>query len=308
MPTQILVVDDSVIEQRLVGRLLKKGLPDIAVSYAMDGQEALNAIAAVIPDLVISDLRMPVMNGLELVESIKARGYGVPVILMTSNGNEKIAVQTLQAGASSYVPKLAFDKNLISTITSVLSLSRRQLNRQRVLSSLDALESRFVLKSDTSLIAPVIAFLQEQLEALRLFDQLQMTQIGVAIHESLTNAIYHGNLELDSELRQEDETNFYRLADARRQDVRHSERRVRLVATMSINELRVVIRDDGPGFQPADIQSLTSDLNLDRIGGRGLLLIRSFMDEVSHNAQGNEITLVKRPAPRISEAASANVA
>jgi CheY-like chemotaxis protein len=40
------------------------------------------------PDMVISDLHMPVMNGQELIENIKARGYGVPVILMTSFGNE----------------------------------------------------------------------------------------------------------------------------------------------------------------------------------------------------------------------------
>ncbi|MDZ4684537.1 MAG: response regulator [Planctomycetaceae bacterium] len=101
MVTRILVVDDSPVEQRLVGRLLEKALTDIAVVYADNGQQALDTITAALPDMVISDLRMPVMNGLELVQNIKTRGLGLPVILMTSYGNEQIAVQALQSGAAS---------------------------------------------------------------------------------------------------------------------------------------------------------------------------------------------------------------
>jgi DNA-binding NtrC family response regulator len=104
---------------------------------------------------------MPVLNRLQLAESIKARGYGVPVILMTSYGSEEIAVQALRAGAASYVPKLALEKNLIATIKSVLFVSSRQVNRRRLLSTLDSAESRFVLENDTSLIAPLIDYLQE---------------------------------------------------------------------------------------------------------------------------------------------------
>ena len=196
MATQILVVDDSLIEQRRVGRLLQNGIAGVAVTYAGDGQAALDAIAVAMPDIVVSDLRMPVMNGLQLVESIKVHGYGVPVILMTSYGSEEIAVQALRAGAASYVPKLALEKNLIATIKSVLSVSSRQVNRRRLLSTLDSAESRFVLQNDTSLIAPLIDYLQEQILTMRLFDHLQTTRISVAVQEAIANAIYHGNPQL----------------------------------------------------------------------------------------------------------------
>lgn len=301
MATQILVVDDSLIEQRRVGRLLQNGIAGVAVTYAGDGQAALDAIAVAMPDMVVSDLRMPVMNGLQLVESIKAHGYGVPVILMTSYGSEEIAVQALRAGAASYVPKLALEKNLIATIKSVLSVSSRQVNRRRLLSTLDSAESRFVLQNDTSLIAPLIDYLQEQILTMRLFDHLQTTRISVAVQEAIANAIYHGNLELDSELRQDDEGNFYRLAEERSRSPEYAARRVRVEATLSAAEVRVLIHDDGPGFNPSDVRNPTEEINMDRIGGRGLLLIRTLMDEVSHNPQGNEITLVKRAAARASE-------
>lgn len=301
MGTQILVVDDSEIEQRLVGRLLQRGMPEVTVGFASDGQQALDAISAAMPDMIITDLRMPVMNGLELVENIKALGYGVPVILMTSYGNEQIAVRALQTGAASYVPKLALEKILLSTVQSVLSLSSGQMNRQRVFRLIDSVESRFDFQSDTSLISPLISFLQEQIGMMRLLDESQMTRVSVAIYESLTNAIYHGNLELDSELRQDDESVFYRLADERRLDPRFAVRRVHLAARLSVDEVRVVIRDDGPGFKPAEVCDPTHEINVDRIGGRGLLLIRSFMDEVSYNSKGNEISMVKRASPRPPE-------
>ncbi len=302
MTTHILVVDDSPVEQRLVGRLLEKGLSDVKVTYAANGKEAFESISLTMPEMVISDLRMPVMNGLELVESIKTRGFAVPVILMTSYGNEEIAVKALQAGAASYVPKLARDKILIETVKNVLSMSRGQSNRRRVLSTLDSVQSSFVLGNDCSLISPLIDYLQEQIGMLRLFEDMQLTRIAVAIHESLTNAIYHGNLELDSELRQDDEGDFHRLADERRKDAQYADRKVRMTATMSRNALQIVIQDEGPGFDPNAVRDPTEEVNMDRIGGRGLLLIRSFMDEVKHNSKGNELTLIKRATARIDGA------
>lgn len=160
MKTRILVVDDSPVERRLVGGLLERSLTDASVSYAENGQLALDVAAADMPDVIITDLQMPEMNGLELVESIKSRGYGVPVILMTSFGNEEVAVQALKMGAASYVPKRALATNLIETIKNVLSVSRGQQHRRRVLSTLDVVESRFVLENDTALISPLIAYLQ----------------------------------------------------------------------------------------------------------------------------------------------------
>jgi anti-sigma regulatory factor (Ser/Thr protein kinase) len=65
-------------------------------------------------------------------------------------------------------------------------------------------------------------------------------------------------------------------------------------ARLSRAEVSVTIRDEGPGFDPGSLPDPTDPANLGRIGGRGLLLIRTFMDSVTHNQAGNEITLVKR--------------
>ncbi len=67
-----------------------------------------------------------------------------------------------------------------------------------------------------------------------------------------------------------------------------------------IGEARFVIRDEGPGFDPAQVSDPTYRSNLDKPYGRGLFLIRAFMDEVLFNDKGNEITLIKRPPMTIA--------
>ena len=55
-----------------------------------------------------------------------------------------------------------------------------------------------------------------------------------------------------------------------------------------------MIRDEGPGFDPTKLPDPTDPANMEKASGRGLLLIRTFMEEVRHNDQGNEITMVWR--------------
>lgn len=292
--THILVVDDSPTERLRVGRLVQKGLKSVSISYAENGQDALDSLAKVQPDLIVTDLQMPEMDGLGLVRKIADAGDGIPVILMTSFGNEEIALQALNAGAASYVPKAVLNKHLITTLESVIALSQGKKNRQRVLQALTDVQSRFVLENDISYVPPLISYLQEQMARMRLFDESQLIRIGMALCEALTNAIHHGNLELDSEWRQNDEATYYRIAEERRHLTPYADRRVRMVATLSSHEVRFVIDDEGQGFAVEEVLDPTEDINMDRMGGRGLLLIRSFMDQVTHNSIGNSITLVKK--------------
>jgi anti-sigma regulatory factor (Ser/Thr protein kinase) len=72
--------------------------------------------------------------------------------------------------------------------------------------------------------------------------------------------------------------------------------------THSAHEAVFVVRDEGKGFDPLQIPNPIDAENLDKPSGRGLLLIRTFMDEVRHNGQGNEITMIKRRTPQSAAA------
>ena len=118
--------------------------------------------------------------------------------------------------------------------------------------------------------------------------------MGTALDESLLNAMLHGNLEVDSALRELDRGRAYReMIRDRRQREPYTDRRVRIGLRIGKEEIRIVITDEGPGFDPNEIPDPTLPGNMERASGRGLLLINTFMDQVVHNHQGNEITMVK---------------
>jgi CheY-like chemotaxis protein/anti-sigma regulatory factor (Ser/Thr protein kinase) len=291
--TLILVVDDNPVDRHLAGSLVEK-IPGMKAAYAAHGQEALEAIQKQQPDLVLTDMVMPEMDGLTLVQEVRGKYPLVPVILMTAFGSEEIAIQALQKGAASYVPKSNLAKDLAETLESVLSVAQADRHQQRLLECLTSSESHFLLDNDASLIPPLIGYLQENLTRMKLCDEIGRIRVSVALQEALVNAIYHGNLEVSSTVREEDDKEYQRLIDERRRHKDYRGRRVHVTARESPAEATYIIRDEGPGFDPSKLPDPTDPANLDRVTGRGLLLIRTFMDEVSHNATGNEITMVKR--------------
>ena len=291
----VLIVDDSQSACQFLGKIIEQvaGMKPI---YAPDARQALWLMERAIPAVVLTDLVMPEMDGLALVQEIRARYPSVPVIVVTAHGSESTVVLALRAGAASYVPKSALERDLLNTIQDVLHIASVSRTRQRVLSSLVGRESHFVLENDPELITPLIDVFLQELSAIAMGDQAVHMRIGVALREALSNALYHGNLEISSDLREDDDREFYALATKRRHEAPYDSRRIDVRASINQREASFVIRDDGPGFDVASLDRPLSPEDLLRIGGRGMLLIKTFMDETLHNGRGNEITLVKRPA------------
>lgn len=289
----VLVVDDSPVDRHLAGAIVDR-LEGWKALFASHGREALEAIGQQPPDVVLTDLLMPEMDGLELVQAIHARHPLVPVILMTAHGSEDIAIRALQAGAASYVPKKSLARDLGDTLEQILSASQTSRSQQRILDSLTRQEMHYQLDNDVALVAPLVGHIEQNLKQMKLCEPSGLVLLGVALHESLTNAILHGNLELSSELRESDEKLYYQEAQNRRTREPYSLRRVSVRVTLTHDEGIFVVRDEGNGFDPALLPDPTDPANLGRVSGRGLLLIQTFMDHVEHNARGNEIIMTKR--------------
>jgi CheY-like chemotaxis protein len=291
IPT-VLIVDDSPVDRRRTsGLVARRG--DLRAIVASDGHEAMEQIARDEPAVVVTDLQMPGMDGLELVQEIRRLHPGLPVVLMTAYGSEDIAIKALRAGAAQYVPKRMMARVLVETLDAVLALAAFDSRRRRLQSCVETSRSSFLLENDPELIAPFIALLQEDLDGLGLCDGNARTRVGVALQEALANALYHGNLEVSSDLRQSDERLFYAEANRRRGDEPYRSRRIHVTADLDRDRAIYRILDDGPGFDTSRLDAPFDPESLMRVGGRGLLLIRTFMDETRHNQAGNEITLVK---------------
>jgi CheY-like chemotaxis protein/anti-sigma regulatory factor (Ser/Thr protein kinase) len=288
----VLVVDDSTMDRHLAGGIIHK-MPAWKAVFAGNGVEALAEIEKQAPDIVLTDMIMPEMDGLELVQSIRARFPLVPVILMTAHGSEDIAIQALQRGAASYCPKKSLAQDLAETLEQVLTASQASRHQSRILASLTHHETHFVLDNDVSLVAPLVGYLEDCLTKVNLCEPSGLILLGVALHEALTNAIYHGNLELSSEIKETDENQYYALARIRRTQPPYTSRRVHVSARLSRDVATFTIRDQGKGFDPATLPDPTDPANLGKVSGRGLLLIQTFMDRVEHNEDGNQIIMTK---------------
>ena len=289
----ILVVDDSPVDRLVAERLILKNIPDARVLRASGGTEALGLLEAESVDLVLTDLNMSGMDGLQLVEAIRELYPQTPVILMTGFGNESISVRALAAGAASYVSKRGMPIELASTVNNVIALAHTDQTRHRLLSSQIRTATTFVIDNDPGLVQPLVTHVQDQIVLIQSEDVRDVTRIGVALAEALLNAIYHGNLEVSSDLRQDDESIFHLVVAERRRQEPYRSRRVHVKIDISPEEVRLSIRDEGPGFDAKAALDPSRKIDMERVGGRGLVLIGSFLDVVYHNAKGNEIHLIK---------------
>lgn len=296
--TTVLVVDDSAVDRRFVGGLLEKSFP-CTIKYAANGVEALARMKDATPDLIVTDLTMPMMDGLELVTSVRTHHPNVPVILMTAYGSETLAVKALTEGAASYVPKPQLADRLQDTIERVLALANADRSHQQLLNCLTRTEFSFCLENDAALIDPLVDLVQQMVAGIRLSDFSGRLQIGVALREALLNALFHGSLEISLEEMEAVQgkllgANELSLVEQRRLQPPYRDRRIFVDVRLSADEARFVIRDEGPGFEVTAAPEPDELGALEPEGGRGLSLMRTFMNEVTFNDAGNEVTMVKR--------------
>ena len=108
MDSDILVVDDSAAIRKILTRVLRQtGMAIQTIHEAGDGQDALAVMAQHRVDLVLSDINMPKMDGLQLLASLKASAqwHDIPVVMITTEGGETKVAEAVRLGAAGYVRK-----------------------------------------------------------------------------------------------------------------------------------------------------------------------------------------------------------
>lgn len=290
--SHVLIVDDSATDRKLAGRLLEKQ-GALEVRYAEHGQAALDRIADDPPDLVVSDLQMPLMNGLELVEAVRREYPSVPIILMTAQGSEQIAAEALRRGAASYVPKSHLAQQLCETAERILQASHADRLHSRLMHSLEEESCVFRLHNDPGLIEPLMDHVQELLRCLPLRDQSERLRVAVAVKHALWIAHHHGNLELPLDVDWDDE-GFAAEAARKRILPGYSGRTIEFRAQFSREQAVFTITHDGPGI---DWSKLPRDLELraaDQAWLSGFLMLPAVMDDVTCDRDRRSLSLLKK--------------
>lgn len=282
--TNILIVDDTDVDLLLMERLLNE--PGYTIVTAGDGVQALEKIREWSIDLILTDLQMPRMDGLELVRIVRKEHPNIPIILTTGQGSEEIAAEALQAGASSYIPKTKLSGMLSSTVKDVLDILNTERSYDGLLSQSISSRFQFELGVDPSLIPQMVDFVQRMLLSLTALDRIDRLRIAIAVDQALSNALYRGNLELGSH--HKIDTREFAVSETVEEQINSEEfrdRKIGVIFEIKSNRFGIRIQDDGPGFDTSSVGSW-DDPSL-----RGIILMNAFMDSVSYNDQGNVVEM-----------------
>jgi len=292
---RVLVAEDSPTQAQFVNFLLRDAGHEVELT--VNGVDALAAIRRQLPDVVLTDMQMPQMNGLELVEALRSEFPGLPVVLNTEFGSEELAVQALRSGAAYYIPKRNLAREVASLLEELLSVGSARKKQTLFLDRLSQTENQFILENDTDLVPQVVGHVESVMKQMALFDESEQMRIGIAVHEAVVNGMVHGNLEIGSELKSGDWQAYHDTIASRSKSTPYCDRRVVVVIRARRGPyLEVRVKDQGLGFDPGKLPDPTDPANIGKASGRGLLLIRTFFDSVNHSSTGNEIIMVKGKA------------
>ena len=156
-PARVLLADDNADMREYLQRLLRPGYD---VTTVTDGQKALEAARANPPDIVISDVMMPRLGGLQLVAALRAdlRTADVPVLLLSARAGQEAAIEGLEAGADDYLVKPFSAAELLARVRANVELARVRSHHARWRAALlDSLYEAFFLCDETGAVVEINA-------------------------------------------------------------------------------------------------------------------------------------------------------
>ena len=152
IPLNILLVEDDNIDAMEFRRALKKSQAEVAeIRVCKYAEDALQNLEIWQPSCAFIDYQLPKTNGLELLKKIKRMSPNLPVIVLTSHGDERIAVEMMKAGAMDYFPKSEITGEKLNkafhTMNQMFEMERQQVETQKELSEKEEFIDKIALLS-----------------------------------------------------------------------------------------------------------------------------------------------------------------
>jgi DNA-binding response OmpR family regulator len=263
---RILVVDDDPQIRSLLEDVLE--LKNYNVITADDGSTAIDLLKKTKIDLVITDLQMSGVDGMKLLEHIHQEYPEVLVIMITAYGTIDITVEALKKGAYDFVSKPIQVHDFLDIVEKVVD-KINHIKYDYLIHHYANVRLNFNIPAKYEFIGGISSHIQKSLDSMGYDRNLQSrTVIPYALEEALKNAIIHGCKE-------------------------NEVKKLKVSCDITDEKVIISVEDPGEGFNHSDLPDPTNIIDLDQKSGRGLLLIRVYMDEVFFSDNGNRITMVK---------------
>ncbi len=292
----ILVVDDTAVDRVLVQGLLRRRA-DYVVEVVEDAESALARLETFVPDVLVTDLQLPQLSGLDLVVVLRERFPGLPVVVITAHGNEDTALQALADGAASYVPKPQMSERLLSTIERVLEGQRSDRVAEDFQSCLRESRLRFMVPVAADVFGPLADMAVGMAASVGLCEPHEKLRFVLALRALLRIGQLAGNLEMSlSELDAQEAGGPAIQADyARRlQDSRFRNRSLDVEIEVSAGLGVYRVTHQGPPLNIDVREALGPGSLAGPAACRELVLVRAFAHSFQLEGDGRTLAMARR--------------
>jgi len=261
--TQVLVVDDEPAMRELLATYLAEfGITPLT---AQNGTQALELVQTRPVDLIITDLWMPEMDGLELLQRVKTINARIPVAVLSGHGTVQDTVKALNLGAYTFLSKPVRIEDIEGVVKKGLRLRDLSVGSYELQNYIRHY-SEIQIPNYQHLFPSVILYILKDCQWRGFDDDQMLSNLSVVLDEMLMNAFRHGNKE------REDRTITIRYA-------------------FDVDKLQITIEDEGEGFDTQQVIRELTNLERHQLLERGVFLLSILMDDFQYNDKGNAVTL-----------------
>jgi CheY-like chemotaxis protein len=262
---QVLIVDDDREVMTMLADIVRElNLTPVTASH---GQEAMEKLKGQKIDLIITDLVMPKMDGLELIKQSRQLNAKIPIAVISGHGEAQNVIEALNRGAYNFVSKPFTIKEIEAIIKKGLRLREFSLGTHKILEGIRNY-TEINIPNNPHYLPPATLYIVRECQWRGIDDEDQLSNVSVCADELLTNALIHGN-ELDED------------------------KKISIQLVFDSEKFTMSFEDEGRGF---DYHKLMAALSAEQVvppTKRGLFIVKSLMDELSFNESGNKVTAVK---------------
>jgi CheY-like chemotaxis protein/anti-sigma regulatory factor (Ser/Thr protein kinase) len=277
--TSILIIDD----EAPVREVLSMALADrgYEILEASDGREGLEKYRVGNPDLVITDVMMPEMDGIEVLKNIRQVNEETDIIIMTGHGSEEIVIEALRLGASNYLKKPIAFEDLFNVVERIVT-RRHYRKRFEVSKGVVQFEKKKLVLGNRYNIHPDV-------------DTRVVDGLRIGLYEIIVNAIEHGNLGINSKEKAEAilDNTYGGLLGERLRHAEEAGKKVFVTCTYTRDSLSVEVQDQGEGFDFEGLPDMGDPATVMSVSGRGIFLTSLYFDRVEFREPGNRVFLEK---------------
>ena len=298
MPLQpkILVVDDSIAIVNSLQAIL--GISGYKVETSFNASEALRKIHKNDYDLVICDIEMPGLSGLDFLQRVRQDfDRNLDVILMTGYLEHDYFIEAIRLGASDFIRKPIDTKQMIRSIQELMFRKRSRDDMSEFYCNLKRSDFCFEISAENFSKYAISKVLSSYFRNNYKINPKVLNELLVCIDEMAYNAFIHGTLGLSITERAMDHTKLKALIQSKMQDETIFSKHLRFSISMLLNEelIEISVEDDGPGFDYEPwLQTAQQEQILDiEEHGRGLAMLYHLSDSLSFQNGGRKVTITK---------------